>query len=81
MSTHAPLLEILQNPNHPAFARAVGQLASILPQSLPPEELPSLLAELEATIAILTKAKNATGEELAQLRAKSQALKSYRRQY
>lgn len=77
MNTLAPLLEILADPNHPAFAQALAQLEQLNPQTLPQEDFPALLAQLEQTITTLTAAKTQTAEELEKLRTQTRALQSY----
>lgn len=72
-----PLLEILKNPDHPNFARALEQLDGIKAGALAREDLPALLAQLEQTITILAQGKSETAKRLEDLRNQAQALRSY----
>lgn len=71
------LLEILKDPNNPAFAQAAAQLAHLNPADLAPAQIPFLLAQIDTVIATLTTQKEETAQQLNTLRTKATALKSY----
>jgi hypothetical protein len=74
-----PLLDILRNPEHPAFNQAVSKLSTLNPEGLSGPDAMALLAKLESTLAELAKAKAITADQLATLRNRGKALNSYNR--
>jgi hypothetical protein len=77
MEQFQALLQILHQPDNPAFAAALQQLATLNPQHLKPAEATALLAALESTIGQLQAHQSATAQELAQLRGSAAALSAY----
>lgn len=76
-ATLAPLLEILRNPESPAFARALERLDTLDPSQLNPREAPFILAQIAETITRLTAESNLTAAQLTALRNRNRALQSY----
>jgi pilus assembly protein TadC len=74
-----PLLDILRNPENPAFENAVAQLTTLNPSGLSAADAIALMAKLDATLTELAKAKAITAEQLDKLRSRSKALTSYNR--
>jgi len=77
MSDLQPLLEILRDPDHPAFTAALEKLARVNPATLPAHTLPGLQASLQAVLARLSERKDAAATELEELRRRAAALQSY----
>lgn len=77
MEQFQTLLQILTQPDNPAFGAALQQLATLNPQTLNAAQATALLAALEATIAQLQAHQRATAQELAQLRGSAAALSAY----
>lgn len=75
----APLLQILQNPEHPGFAQAIAKLSNVDPATLPPHQIPILLAQIESAIAGISTHKQHIAQELHSLRHRAAALTSYKR--
>ena len=76
-ATLVPLLEILRNPENPAFAQAVQRLTTLDPSTLAPTEAPLILAQIQTVLDNLATAKTLTSEQLAALRTSGKALQSY----
>lgn len=73
----APLLDILANPEHPAFDQALERLTTLDPKTLTAETAPLLLAQIATALDNLTRASNLTAEQLTKLRTSNKALQSY----
>lgn len=71
------LLDILNTPDHPAFAEAITRLTTLDPATLDPATAPALLARVQSTITKLTEESRLTAEELTKLRRGNKALQSY----
>lgn len=72
-----PLLDILQQPDHPAFAQALERLTTFNPVGLTGPDATALLARIEATIAKLATESSLTATQLTKLRTSGKALQSY----
>ena len=73
----APLLDILSNPEHPAFNQALERITSLDPATLSPESAPLLLTQITTALENLARAKTLTATQLAALRKSGNALQSY----
>lgn len=71
------LLDILKDPENPAFGQALEKISTLNPAELPLAEIPFLLAQINTTLQRLDTQKNATAEQLQNLRRQTLALKSY----
>lgn len=74
-----PLLEILRDPAHPAFAQALARVTTLDPTTLTATTAPALLAQLKTTLDALAHQKSLTAEQLATVRQRNTALQSYNR--
>ena len=73
----SPLLDILQNPDHPAFHQALERLTTFNPQGMQGPETAALLARIDATLGKLAAESRLTATELTRLRTNGKALQSY----
>lgn len=72
-----PLLDILRNPENPAFNQALNRLSEFDPTTLTGSNAPFLLAEISTVLTTLAGSRTLTTEQLAKLRHSNQALQSY----
>jgi|GEM_PF-6850267 len=79
MSTQplAALLQIIEDPAHPAFAEALQRLETLDFSHMDKAELAPLIARLDAAIASLTRQRESTTHNLEDLRLRARALRSY----
>jgi len=75
--TLAPLLEVLGQPDNPAFAQALAQVAAFVPQGLTAAEVTALLATLDQTITALMAEQDAAAVALTRLRNQRSAASAY----
>jgi hypothetical protein len=73
----ATVLDILEHPEHPAFAQALTRLDGFDPSILDATSAPPLLARLAAILEKLTAESKLTATQLTQLRRGNKALQSY----
>lgn len=73
----ASLLEILADPDNPAFADAIERLTTLDASTLTPELATSLHARLQTVLADLASNSTLTAQQLANLRRGNKALQSY----
>jgi hypothetical protein len=76
-STLHPLLEILADPDHPAFAQALEQLTNSPLPSLNQADAIALLATLDQLIEHLRLEQTTTATRLAELRTQFAAAGAY----
>ncbi len=71
------LLQIIQQPNHPAFAQALAQVLAFPLPTLPAAQLPQVLAQLDTAINSLRQQQQQTAAQLQQLRQQVNAQQAY----
>ncbi|MCA3243867.1 MAG: hypothetical protein INF43_00990 [Alphaproteobacteria bacterium] len=76
----APLLDVLGQPETPAFEQALVQLAAFSPTGLSTAEATALLATIDQVLATLQNQRHAAVSELNRLRSQLKAAGAYRGQ-
>lgn len=75
----ASLLDILNNPDSPAFTSALERLTTLDTSTLDPSKATQLLAKIDATLIKLAAESRLTAAELTKIRKGNKALQSYNR--
>lgn len=76
----APLLDVLGQPENPAFDHALAQLSAFSPAGLSATEAAALLAMLDRVMADLQAQRTTAATELNRLRTQLKAADAYRGQ-